>query len=473
MSLKSNGQNKDQTSQTVGKPRSSKVTRSDVNGNLTSLQKGRKKKPTAPKPPSISTKPNVSHIPQHPANQTKPEHTSQISQPQTKSSHLSKSTPVPISPPKSVQLPQSTSKHSTNLQKFQIPPELITRLERTPQFTSIPFGIVGIQQINTINSAAYTPLPFLLPFDFQSQKPWSLIQQALQNVSSLCQKGHKALDILFTTISSYNSNAQNESNFGMLNRPDLEPLLQSTLPLIAEQALQLVHLLEQPIPYLASGESKTIFLNRKLCCSLLANAFFCTYLPHSLNDMPDINFFRLFNDTNSDRCEVKKEKLKCILNYFYQMHQTATNLQFQQQIISFERRCMQKKTNWGVDNHQLCKISIEPKKKIEQADNMLQIDFANRMVGGGVLNDGSVMEEIRFSTCPELIVSRLFTQALYHDEVLVVTGTETFSEYAGYSTSFAYTRPTGTQWGKQPVDSFGRTYTQLVTMDATYFKRYQ
>lgn len=41
---------------------------------------------------------------------------------------------------------------------------------------------------------------------------------------------------------------------------------------------------------------------------------------------------------------------------------------------------------------------------------MLQVDFANKRVGGGVLGRGSVQEEIRFVICPELIVSRLLTE---------------------------------------------------------------
>ena len=49
-----------------------------------------------------------------------------------------------------------------------------------------------------------------------------------------------------------------------------------------------------------------------------------------------------------------------------------------------------------------------------------QVDFANKFVGGGVLGDGCVQEEIRFLINPELIVTRLFT------EVRMSEGPETF-----------------------------------------------
>lgn len=52
----------------------------------------------------------------------------------------------------------------------------------------------------------------------------------------------------------------------------------------------------------------------------------------------------------------------------------------------------------------------------------LQVDFANRMVGGGVIGQGLVQEEIRFLINAELIVSRLFTEALEHNECLIITG---------------------------------------------------
>ncbi len=52
----------------------------------------------------------------------------------------------------------------------------------------------------------------------------------------------------------------------------------------------------------------------------------------------------------------------------------------------------------------------------------LQVDFANQFVGGGVTSSGLVQEEIRFLINPELIVSRLFTEALDHNECLIITG---------------------------------------------------
>ena len=55
----------------------------------------------------------------------------------------------------------------------------------------------------------------------------------------------------------------------------------------------------------------------------------------------------------------------------------------------------------------------------------MQVDFANKYLGGGVLGHGCVQEEIRFVICPEMIVTRLFTEALDEMESLVMTGINT------------------------------------------------
>ena len=73
--------------------------------------------------------------------------------------------------------------------------------------------------------------------------------------------------------------------------------------------------------------------------------------------------------------------------------------------------------------------------------DVLQLDFANRELGGGVLRHGCVQEEIRFLICPELVVSRLLAEPLRDNEALLMSGFERFSRYAGYSYSFTYDGP--------------------------------
>jgi len=61
--------------------------------------------------------------------------------------------------------------------------------------------------------------------------------------------------------------------------------------------------------------------------------------------------------------------------------------------------------------------------------------------GGGVLGNGSVQEEIRFITCPELIAAQLFAEQLSDDEVVFLDGAALFSVHTGYARTFKFERP--------------------------------
>lgn len=54
------------------------------------------------------------------------------------------------------------------------------------------------------------------------------------------------------------------------------------------------------------------------------------------------------------------------------------------------------------------------------------------------VEQGAVQEEIRFMVCPELIISRLFTQQLEANEAMLIKGVERYSNYIGYSKTFEW-----------------------------------
>jgi len=103
----------------------------------------------------------------------------------------------------------------------------------------------------------------------------------------------------------------------------------------------------------------------------------------------------------------------------------------------------------------------------DNGTGMMQVDFANKFVGGGVLEEGCVQEEIRFLICPELIVSRLVTEELDANESLLVTGCERFSNYTGYGRT---TRWLSDHHDGNTRDSWGRLNTQVVAIDARVFR---
>ena len=111
-------------------------------------------------------------------------------------------------------------------------------------------------------------------------------------------------------------------------------------------------------------------------------------------------------------------------------------------LVTFTRQSVPRSNTprWASSTKALPRLHISSTGTIEDnGEGMLQVDFANAMVGGGVLGQGLVQEEIRFTISPELIVSRLFTQRLEDNEVLIISGIERFSNYKGYADTFEFT----------------------------------
>lgn len=115
-----------------------------------------------------------------------------------------------------------------------------------------------------------------------------------------------------------------------------------------------------------------------------------------------------------------------------------------------------------------CKFSVRANGTIErEGRGLLQVDFANKIIGGGVLGQGCVQEEIRFVICPELLITRLFTEMLRPDEALFIIGAEQFSLYSGYANTFEFA---GDFVDPTPLDGNQRRLCQIVAIDALPFR---
>uniref|UniRef100_A0A7M4ETU8 Poly(ADP-ribose) glycohydrolase n=1 Tax=Crocodylus porosus TaxID=8502 RepID=A0A7M4ETU8_CROPO len=206
----------------------------------------------------------------------------------------------------------------------------------------------------------------------------------------------------------------------VLEDAEAQHLFQSILPDMVKLALCLPTICTQPIPLLKQKMNHSITMSQEQIASFLANAFFCTFprrnakMKSEYSSYPDINF---------NRSQKKLSRLH----------------------ITYEG-------------------TIE-----SNGHGMLQVDFANRFVGGGVTGTGLVQEEIRFLINPELIVSRLITEVLDHNECLIVTGSEQYSEYTGYAETYRWAR---SHEDKTPRDEWKRRCTEIVAIDAFHFRRF-
>ncbi|KAM3859935.1 poly(ADP-ribose) glycohydrolase [Diretmus argenteus] len=301
----------------------------------------------------------------------------------------------------------------------------------------------------------------------QNKSRWELIKEALTNK---CTDSHD----LKSTILKYNAAHAKKWDFTALHlycnkvlEPDAsEHLFGSLLPDIVQLALRASELCTKPIPLLKRGMNHSITMSQEQVACLLANAFFCTFPRRNsrkteYSNYPDINFSRLFEGASPK----KIEKLKTLMCYFKSVtEQKPTGL------ITFRRKSLDSPPSWKSSQCQLTKLHIACKGTIEDDGyGMLQVDFANQFVGGGVTGSGLVQEEIRFLINPELIVSRLFTEALGHNECLIITGTQQYSKYTGYAQTYKWG---GSHQDTTLRDGWQRKCTEIVAIDALQFRSF-
>lgn len=249
----------------------------------------------------------------------------------------------------------------------------------------------------------------------------------------------------------------------------------STLPFIAQSASKLDELVpESGVPFIVQQEAASLVLGRKLVLSLIANGFLGTFPESEYRHMETFSFNQLFVAFN--KLEGKKElssraaKLKCVLCYFQKVADGRAELSG---MITLRRQVILKEfmpslTDWTAGQKPLCTLKVDRVNIIETAgSHTLQVDFANRKIGGGVLRGGCVQEEIKFVVFPELLISKLIMDHMDNNEAIIITGAEQFSKYTGYRDTFEFA---GEHQDTAERDVFGNILTSTVAIDAYPFK---
>ncbi|XP_075217133.1 poly(ADP-ribose) glycohydrolase-like isoform X2 [Lycorma delicatula] len=301
---------------------------------------------------------------------------------------------------------------------------------------------------------------------------WDLIHEAFS-------KPIKSSQELGAAILHYNSKYSEKWKFNALHyffsqtlvEEETEYFFLNILPGIVKLALSLPELVTGALPLLRSKKTQSISLTQKQIASLLANSFLCTFprrntaktYSSEYKNYPDINFSRLYSFGYS---ECAQEKFKCIVNYF---RRVCTNCP--EGVITYSRHYVSSNDlpEWSKSNSMMPQLHVNSTGSIEdEGTGMMELDFANKFVGGGVLGRGCVQEEIRFVICPELIVARLFTECLDDTEALIITGVERYNQYKGYGNSFMWA---GDVKDQTPRDQYGRRLCVVVAIDAFKFQQ--
>ncbi len=132
------------------------------------------------------------------------------------------------------------------------------------------------------------------------------------------------------------------------------------------------------------------------------------------SNYPDINFNRLFSELGEPN---QTEKLKCVFNYFRRIASRDLS-RHQEGLLTFERRSISPRAlpDWSRSNRPAVagtKVHVDSEGTIEDGGfAMLQVDFANAFVGGGVLGHGCV--QVLVGSCLPFFFSILRAVCLLH-----------------------------------------------------------
>nr|KYP52702.1 Poly(ADP-ribose) glycohydrolase 1 [Cajanus cajan] len=223
---------------------------------------------------------------------------------------------------------------------------------------------------------------------------------------------------------------------------------------------------------LDSQQPGIVFLSQELIAALLACSLFCLFPVNEryLNHLPAINFDELFASLYDDYSRKQENKIWCIVHYFQRI-----SSEMPMGVVSFERKVLPFENDsihisypdanfWSKSDIPLCKFEVHSSGLIEdQSSGAVEVDFANKYLGGGALGRGCVQEEIRFMVSPELIAGMLFLPAMADNEAIEIVGVERFSSYTGYASSFRFS---GDYMDEREVDTLGRRKTRIAAIDA-------
>eukprot|EP00397_Hematodinium_sp_SG-2012_P036606 GEMP01039538.1.p1 GENE.GEMP01039538.1~~GEMP01039538.1.p1 ORF type:complete len:468 (+),score=67.46 GEMP01039538.1:116-1519(+) len=218
---------------------------------------------------------------------------------------------------------------------------------------------------------------------------------------------------------------------------------------------------------LQQGDVHELTFTRREICELLAMGV-CGFASESkkgnedTDTMPRFDFLYIASS--------KRRKLECLIAYFERMQSTIAHcgeeeLSVIRQGVNIPSSEADRDSFWRCNEQRLSEVVVDA-GVIEEKHGMLQADFANQYLGGGVLWDGNVQEEIRFMICPELLVLMPFCEAMVDNESLLIIGATQYVSYRGYGKSFECTGPIN---DPAPLDSQNRRDVHIIAYDALCF----
>lgn len=196
---------------------------------------------------------------------------------------------------------------------------------------------------------------------------------------------------------------------------------------------------EKYIPILKTGENSENIFTRKQVALLFLLSFLDVLFVEGRKNMNYFNIGYLLIKKH----EVAVQFGRSFLNYLTVIGKwiSENNPILEEQIIFKRNSINSMEYLYNQDTTKetkLCQLMMDTKESLFNGKASYCVDFANKYIGGGVLNCGCVQEEILFCIDPEAIVSLYFMEVMSDNDAIGIYNTIQYSNYKGYGYSFTY-----------------------------------
>jgi hypothetical protein len=205
-------------------------------------------------------------------------------------------------------------------------------------------------------------------------------------------------------------------------------------PLMISVAMEMPSLFDGvEVPLLVQYSPIKVTLSRRQCACLLAHSVFGSITAAARSVGRERWAFRA---AQLFFLEATPSAL-CVLNYFKKLGQDG----YASGTVTFERCHFARRTppwDWSASTLPLCPMLLMEHGSIEESPAHIHVDFANKFIGGGALENDAAQEEILFALKPELIVSMALCSYLQNEEAICIRGALQYSRHSGYGTTFRF-----------------------------------
>ena len=300
-------------------------------------------------------------------------------------------------------------------------------------------GSQDYKTIPVIPNPIQQPLPpitgyYVFP---HTKANWPRIELKLK----LMSEGKTSLEQNLTIIEA---NLNDQSNIKNIEISLLKKYIQSidsdtrkfyketVFPCIASLSLKTSQLFyNYSIPLFIQGRPQKLTLTKEQCACMLANMFLGITLPQKSDKLSRYNSFYYWYKKDYKGERIIIEKLKCLFSYFVKISQGIpdTFLHFHRLVLSGSNNQL---SDWKNCTKFLESAILDEYKKIEDSRDAIEVDFANKYLGGGGLGAAVAQEEIMFIASPECFIGVLFNEYMRDDEAILIQGAESYSSHTGY-----------------------------------------